>query len=231
MDLPIGLKTVKRRQLVDEVIKQLHQQISLGIYKIGDKIPPESDLVTLLGVSRTTVREAIRALSSTGLLDVRQGDGTYVLAHSTDVEPFEQRLRRASLLEIYEVRQLLEVRIAKRAAILRTEEDLNVMRESLRKRIDSQKKGNIREYVESDIAFHNAIASASGNSILSDLYLAFSKVVSDALTKLVQDTIPLDYEDILKSHQQLLKAIEDKDEEESQKWAVEHLNKIMSRLN
>jgi len=231
MDLPIGLKTVKRRQLVDEVIKQLHQQISLGIYKIGDKIPPESDLVTLLGVSRTTVREAIRALSSTGLLDVRQGDGTYVLAHSTDVEPFEQRLRRASLLEIYEVRQLLEVRIAKRAAILRTEEDLNVMRESLRKRIDSQKKGNIREYVESDIAFHNAIASASGNSILSDLYLAFSKVISDALTKLVQDTIPLDYEDILKSHQQLLKAIEDKDEEESQKWAVEHLNKIMSRLN
>ncbi|GMA98534.1 FadR/GntR family transcriptional regulator [Pelosinus sp. IPA-1] len=230
MNLPIGLKIVKRKRLVDEVIKQLQQQISLGLYPIGSKIPPESELVTLLGVSRTTLREAIRVLSNTGLLDVRQGDGTYVLARCRDVEPFEQRLRRASLLEIYEVRQLLEMEIAKRAATLRTEEHLNVMRESLRKRIDSQKAGNIREYVESDIAFHNAIASASGNSILSDLYLAFSNVVSDALTKLVQDTVPLDYENILKSHQQLLKAIEDRDEEEAKKWAVAHLNKIISRL-
>lgn len=225
-----GLRTIKRRQLVDEVINQLEELIAFGDYKIGTKIPTEPELMAKLGVSRTTIREAVRVLSNTGLLEVRQGDGTYVRAYSTEVEPFERRLRRANILEVYEARQLLEAELAKLAAIRRTEEDLIVMKESLKKRIAAQESLNMEDYVESDIAFHKAIAVASKNSVLADLYLGFSNVVRGGVNSFAQAMTPSGCERILDSHQRLLQAIEDQNIEEARKWAVETLDKIINQL-
>jgi len=225
-----GLRIVKRRQLVDDVIIQIEDMITFGEYKIDTKIPTEPELMCKLGVSRTTIREAIRVLSKTGILEVRQGDGTYVRACSTEIEPFERRLRRADLLEVYEVRRLLEVEIAKLAAMLRTPEDLVAMRESLNKRIEAQKSLDMAELANHDIAFHKAIAVACKNSVLTDLYLGFSNVVRTGVGSSVQDMPPLVVEDILDNHKNLLKSIEDQNIEEAQKWTTETLDRVINRL-
>ncbi|RMD78800.1 MAG: FadR family transcriptional regulator, partial [Chloroflexi bacterium] len=75
--------TITRRRLVEQVIDHLRQQIATGTYPIGSRLPPEPQLMAQIGVGRSTVREAIRALAHEGLLEVRQGDGTYVRALAT----------------------------------------------------------------------------------------------------------------------------------------------------
>jgi GntR family transcriptional regulator, transcriptional repressor for pyruvate dehydrogenase complex len=75
----IAFKNVQQRKLGDQVIQQLQEKISLGELKPGDKIPTEAELMSMFGVGRSTIREAVRVLVNAGLLEVRQGDGTYVL--------------------------------------------------------------------------------------------------------------------------------------------------------
>lgn len=230
MDAQMGLRIVKRRQLVDEVISQLQEQISLGEYKVGSKIPTEAELMRLLGVSRTTVREAVRVLANNGLLDVRQGDGTYVKARSAEVEPLEWRLRHAKIRDIYEVRRMLELEIVRLAVERRTEADLGVMRASLAAKAAARRDGRLEDYVAADVEFHRAIAVASKNSVLVDLYEAFSSAVRDALVQLLQVQAALDYDAIAHSHQELLQALERQDAAGAEKWTVEHVDSILQCL-
>ena len=102
------LATTRRSGLVDEVIGQLRTVIAAGEWPVGERIPTEQELVALLGVGRNTVREAVRALSHGGLLDVRQGDGTYVRATS-EVSGAIRRLCGSELHEVLQVRRALEV--------------------------------------------------------------------------------------------------------------------------
>jgi len=224
----ISFKNVQQRKLGDQVIQQLQEKISLGEFNPGDKIPTEPELMSMLGVGRSTIREAVRVLVKAGLLEVRQGDGTYVLDRTTSLEPLEHRLRRATILEVYEVRRILELEIAKLAAQRRTEEDLVLMRESLNKRREARRIDDNRAYVDSDLVFHLAIAAASKNGVLSDLYLSFSNVLRDALEKLVSDREL--YQNQIAIHEQLLDAIERKDEQEAEYWTSENLNRTMKDL-
>lgn len=224
----ISFKNVQQRKLGDQVIQQLQEKISMGEFNPGDKIPTEPELMSMLGVGRSTIREAVRVLMKAGLLEVRQGDGTYVLDRTTNLEPLEHRLRRATILEVYEVRRILELEIAKLAAQRRTEDDLAHMRESLNRRREARRIDDNRAYVDSDLAFHLAIAAASKNGVLSDLYLSFSNVLRDALEKLVSDRQL--YQNQITIHEQLLDAIERKDEQEAEYWTSENLNRTMKDL-
>src|ERR1700754_628703 len=98
----MALTTTQRTGLVDQVIAQMREAIRAGDWRIGTRIPPEPELVQALGVGRNTVREAVRALSHAGLLEVRQGDGTFVRATSE----ISGALRRMCGDELREVRQV-----------------------------------------------------------------------------------------------------------------------------
>jgi len=221
-------KNIKHRKLGDHVIHQLQEKISLGALKPGDKIPTETELMAMLGVGRSTVREAVRVLAKAGLLEVRQGDGTYVLDRANNLEPLEHRLRRATLLEVYEVRRALELEIARLAARRRSEDDLIAMRESLVKRREARNSNDNRAYVDTDLLFHLAIAAASKNSILTDLYSSFSNTLRDALDKLVSDQEL--YINQLSIHEQLLAAIERQDEEAAVDWTAQNIDRTMEDL-
>ncbi len=221
-------KNIERKKLGDQVIHQLQEKISLGELKPGEKIPTETELMTLFGVGRSTVREAVRVLAKAGLLEVRQGDGTYVLDRTNNLEPLEHRLRRASILEVYEVRRALELEIAKLAARRRSEEDLLAMRESLAKRREARRVNDKRSYVDADLLFHLAIAAASKNSVLTDLYFSFSNTVRDALDKLISDQEL--HKNQISIHEQLLAAIERQDEQAAVYWAAQNLDKTMEDL-
>src|ERR1700760_1539172 len=94
---------IQRHSLADAVVSKLQQQLSLGAYQPGEKLPSEPELMAQFGVGRSTIREAIRILANTGRLTVRQGSGTYVESQQSIAEPLQQRLRRADAADLDEV--------------------------------------------------------------------------------------------------------------------------------
>ncbi|MEO7042704.1 MAG: FadR/GntR family transcriptional regulator [Gemmatimonadaceae bacterium] len=178
-----------RRRLTDVVIDRIQQQISLGVLAPGDRLPTETELTETLGVSRTTIREAVVVLAHAGLLHVRQGDGTYVTSAGAGRESLDDRLRRAAVLEVYEVRRPLEVEAARLAAERRTEGDVRRMRELLVERDRLREAHDVAGAVRVDVEFHTAIAVASRNAVLADVYRAFSVALRDALIHIANDAV------------------------------------------
>lgn len=115
----------RRSALSEQVIAALRAQITSGEWPVGSRIPTEPELVEQLGVARNTVREAVRALAHNGLLDIRQGSGTYVVATSELAGVMHRRFAGADPRHIAELRSSLESSAARLAAQRRTEKDLN----------------------------------------------------------------------------------------------------------
>lgn len=178
----MSLRTAQRASLVDQVIDQLKEQITSGAWPLNTKIPTETVLAEQLGVGRNTVREAVRALTHAGLLDCRQGDGTYVRATSELSGVMMRRLRQAEQLEIFEVRRALEVEAARLAATRRTEADVQLINEALARRERAWEAGDPKEFVEADLAFHVAVVNATHNRVLMDLYEDFSAALRASIT-------------------------------------------------
>ncbi|QGK73710.1 FCD domain-containing protein [Flavobacterium sp. SLB02] len=200
---------INKKSLAEEVASKLQEQISLGHYKINEKLPIEAELMKSFGVGRSSIREAMKLLANSGLLRIQQGVGTFVQEVTSIQEPMDQRLKRASLEDLDEVRQLLELKIAEKAAINRTEEDIIAMKQHLADRMKTANEGLLEECVKADIQFHIAIAQASKNEILADLYKSVSKHLKKEFlriypnTKIFQDTYAI--------HEQLLDNIIAKD--------------------
>jgi len=173
----VALQTAQRSSLVTQVIEQLQEQVGSGVWRVDERIPPENTLAETLGVGRNTVREAVRALCHTGLLECRQGDGTYVRATSELSGAMRRRLSSAELVETLEVRQGLEVTAAGLAATRRTDDDLATLAAALRARDDAWESGDLAAFVDADMAFHVAVVDAAHNSVLSELYTDFSEAL------------------------------------------------------
>ncbi|HTI07283.1 MAG TPA: FadR/GntR family transcriptional regulator [Puia sp.] len=209
---------LQRHNLADAVVSKLQQQLSLGEYQAGQKLPSEPELMEQFGVGRSTIREAIRILANTGLLSVRQGSGTFVEMQNGIAEPLSQRLRRADARDLDEVRQLLEMKIAEKAALHRSKKDIEKMKALLKKRDIAAKAGDTEEAILSDIQFHIAIAAASRNDILADLYKTFAEQVVRHFREVHHTT-----ESFIQSHhwhESLLKSIVDQDPKKAWYWAA-----------
>jgi GntR family transcriptional repressor for pyruvate dehydrogenase complex len=206
-----SLTRPSRRSLVDLVIARIQQQISLGVLVPGKRIPTETELGDALGVSRTTIREAVVVLAHMGLLEVRQGDGTYVMAAAPGRESLDQRLRRAAALDVYEVRRPLEIETARLAAARRTASDVRRLRELLAERDKFRAAGKSEQAVDIDVEFHRTIAVASRNAVLADVYNAFSIALRETLVHIAHDSVVgVDTTDL---HYALVDAIARGDEE------------------
>lgn len=150
-----------------------------GVWPIGQRIPTEAELAQLTGTSRNTVREAVQSLVHAGLLERRQGSGTYVLAASELAGAVSRRVALARQDHVVEVRRALEVGAAQLAAQRRTPDDVTRMRELIDRRNAAEDRGDVAGIVEHDVAFHRAVGQASHNPVLIDLYDNFLDVVRD----------------------------------------------------
>jgi DNA-binding FadR family transcriptional regulator len=171
----------KESRLFEQVSTKIRKDIKEGKFKVGEKIPSEPALMELYGVGRSTIREAIKSLTLSGILTVQQGFGTKV--NAAPAEPIEQRLRSADFKEINQVRALLEQEIVRLATKNRTDSDLEAISEALEKRKSAIESESRSECANADIAFHLAIARASGNHVLSDLYESFTVIIRDFFAK------------------------------------------------
>lgn len=195
---------IRRRSLAEVVAGKLREQIKEGRYPLNEKMPAEPELMEAFGVGRSTVREAIKILANSGLLRVKQGAGTFVKRlHAS--EPLENRLQRAEISDIVEVRELLELKIVEKAAVYRTPENLAEMESFLKLRKNLARTGNTEECIRADIGFHLAVAKGCGNEILLDLYRSVSRHVSDLFMKKFNDT--LKFQETQQLHEELFRQI------------------------
>ncbi|GLZ13994.1 GntR family transcriptional regulator [Actinomadura sp. NBRC 104425] len=170
---------------MDQAVRHLRERIAAGDWPVGCKLPGETTLARELGVGRSTVREAIRALAGAGLVRTRQGAGVFVVA-TEPVEDFATRLRRASVADVYEIRLMVEIRAAELAAERRTDADIAAMDARLAARREAEASGDDAAFIDADIALHVAVVSAAHNPVLSDLFATFVPVLRDGLLDLVK---------------------------------------------
>ena len=205
-------KSVKRYPLSRQVSDKLEQMIENGEYHVGEKIHTEVELMDIFQVSRNTIREAVQSLTSAGVLEVRQGDGTYVRSSNRFDANMSRKYEEVSLADIWEARNALELTIVSLAAKRRTEDDLVKISEALSKRQVSQE--TIKENTMADIEFHVEIAKACHNSIIFDLYQSIYSYLESHIAERQAET-SMDFEEIDRLHEKLFIAIKEQNPAEA----------------
>lgn len=200
------LSSTTPRSLVDQAIDGMRELLASGEWSVGTRIPPEPELARALDVSRNTVREAVRALAHTGVLQVRRGDGTYVAAPNEVAALLRQQLGRRELGHVLEVRHAIETHAAFLAAQRRTRGDLTALTAALARRTRAVAEGDAAAFVEADVAFHLRVVAAAHNPLLHELYGGFE----DNLRTTILPP-PGGVDDLGDEHEALLAAITDGD--------------------
>jgi DNA-binding FadR family transcriptional regulator len=209
---------IKRQSLADEVVMLLKQKIADGDFSVGQKLPTEPELMELFGVGRSTIREAVRNLSHEGLVRVQQGLGTFVEQQYGSSESLKDRFLRAKGRELNEIRQLLELKIAEKAAVNRVEADIRVMQEHLCERKEMALAHIPQKCIAADINFHLAIATASKSEMLLDLYKTTAQHMQSYFLELYIDTES--FIQTQEMHESLLASIIAKEPRKAWEWAA-----------
>jgi DNA-binding FadR family transcriptional regulator len=213
--------------VTDEAIEKIKGMIVSGALRPGDRLPKESELAAELGLSRNSLREAVRALSLIRILDVRQGDGTYVT--SLDPQLLLEALsfvvdfhRDDTVLEFLAVRRILEPAATAMAASRISEQQLDALTAQLDK---LGAEPSVEELVACDLEFHRGIVSSAGNSVLSSLLDGLSGPTTRArvwrgLTQ--EDAVAR----TLHEHRAILAALRDRDADAARSWATVHVASV-----
>lgn len=165
-------KIVQSSRLYEQIVEQIEQSVQKGDLKPGDQLPAERELAQQFGVSRTAVREAVKALREKGLVEAYPGKGTFITSGSSN--PMRQSLDRMlksgqtdATSSLVEVREILEPEIAALAALRATEENLNSLREAVA--VMDAAKRDPDAYIEADLDFHLELAEAAANPLILSL--------------------------------------------------------------
>lgn len=225
---------VKNTKVYEQVIEQIKEMIVSGKLKKGDRLPPERDLVEQLQVSRTSIREAIRALQIIGLVECRQGGGNFI-RESFENSLFEPlsimfTLQNSKPQEILELRKIIEVETARIAAEKIKNEDL----EAIKAIIEQMKISEDNEYSAMlDTEMHYKIAHASENFLVVSVLSAVSSLV-DAFIKDAREKI-LKYQEnkevLLKHHEDIYSALAARDKSKAAEAMRKHLDFITGYLS
>lgn len=224
-------RVILSEQTADRIRQLIERQ-----YKPGDRIPAEMELAEFLGVSRTTIREAVKILCSRNILEIRRGHGTFVCENpGLPADPFgskdmdEEQLKA----DIFEMSLLLEPELVRLAARKASDESIARMKEIHREMEDRLKRYaegeyiSMKEFRKLDIAFHKAVIEGCENQIISrslPMFLA-------TCTEWYSVWTSLDFGKVLESfrryHRKILEAVESHDADSAYRYAAEHTQEII----
>lgn len=224
------LKPIKPKRISDQVFEQIRELIYKGEFKPGQQILPERELAVSMAVSRTSVRNAINKLVTMGLLEHRQGQGTFVSSpDSRKGNPLAAAMatEEATLDDLLEVRMGLECNAAMLAALRATESDILSLERCLDEMVETLEATD-KISTESDAAFHMAVAFATKNPVLIHLMRNFYDFlflgIKKNLTHMYEDSTI--QQDVIEHHRSVLSAIRDHDPESANNAMRSHIKDV-----
>ena len=217
------LQPVRSAQTTEQVVARVYELIKIDSLKPGDRLPPERELAKQLGISRPALRAGLSSLISMGVLQSRQGSGTYIVdgPPALDSEPLRllAELHGFSYEHMFETRSVLEVGAAGLAAERATGEQLATMAEEVTEMFAALKDPQL--FLVHDVAFHRAVAAASGNPTLATLV----EMVSAILYARRRDTIERahDFNEALELHRRIYRAIRSHKPDDAREAMRDHI--------
>lgn len=218
------LNKMNRMSLVEQIAVQMEELIEAGHWQVGEKIPAETTLMIDFDVSRNTLREAIRALVHAGLLETKQGSGTQVRASNSMGVMLRRYSKKASLLEILDVRIALEKQAAILAASHRTDKSLLKLKHNINACRKAVANDSLQDFIKADIEFHKSVVEASENQLLIDLYNPLADMIYDFIENIMTSGAAIDQEEAL--HTELFKAIESKNQLAAGNYIETYIEKL-----
>jgi GntR family transcriptional repressor for pyruvate dehydrogenase complex len=224
------LHAIKKTRIHEEVVSQVHELIKEGRFKAGDQLPSERELAETFKVSRTSVREALRALETQGLIVSRTGMGNFIADLPVDslVAPLAKFLidEKRALADIFELRKLIEPHIASLAAERATRRDIEELKKIMDKQTEAVSRGETG--VDADAELHFVIGRATQNQALQKLVSGLMEMLSrsreESLQTLDRRTASID------AHREIVAAIEKHDGSKAREAMQRHIEQVEANV-
>lgn len=218
------IKKIKKVNVGEQVFLQLQQLISEGKWKPGEKLPSENDLAEMFGVSRITVRQALQRLAAMGLLETRQGEGTFVqtleMGDSLRGLIPTAYLSENSMAQVHEFREMIDTESARLAAIRATDEDIQQLRDNYDEMIAIDIDRHRMRFARADLEFHIKLGEISRNTMIMKTY----EVLYDVLINAMQITIErMGKSSAAVYHKRIIDAVAAHDADAAARIAREHI--------
>lgn len=221
-------ESVNTKKNYEQIVDQIQELILDGAFKKGDKLPPERELTTKLGVSRSSLREALKALEVLGLIESKQGEGSYISNNisSTILKSISiaYKLNNGTVEDILELRHCLEIQAVRSAALKATDEEIKEIEDIVEKMVntdDENEKSNL------DIEFHNKLIKIMDNVIfqiiadsVSNLMAPFIKGIREIYS---EDDEHLKMYYFVEQHRNITRAIKERNPEKAANAMMEHI--------
>jgi GntR family transcriptional repressor for pyruvate dehydrogenase complex len=232
-----SLKPISRVRIFEQAVGQIRAAILGGQYEPGERLPTEEALSSILGVGRSTVREAIRVLEAEGMVEVRRGAGTFVAQRPALGATRGEVLRWLSqreetMIQILEVRMGIEWLTSSLAALHRTDEvveKLSQIVESQWREVGTAEAGpNVDRLADLDIHFHLTISDASGNAIAHEIVAHILPAFSDANRAILW--VGQKISDSIREHEAILEGIRSRNSSQAEKAMRAHIERVKDEI-
>lgn len=225
----MALKTISKRNISDVVYEQLMENLIAGEWKPGDKIPSENELAAQLQVSRISVRSALQRLSSLGLVESRQGEGTFVCEFSgaqyaNNLIPLVV-FERSDMQDLMEFRNILDSEIAALAALRATDTDIALLHQNYQRHMAAE--GDVTKCADYDSEFHCLLAAATHNALFHKVYQVFQPVFRKNMHQIVSI---MGVSGARVNHAAILAAVEQHDPEAARAAMQTHVQETISSV-
>lgn len=225
------MKAIKTREnLSRQVFEQLKSQILRGKWEPKEKIPSENKLASMLNVSRVTIREALQTLVTLGLLEKKQGEGTFVKELSGEVYvdallPTLINLNRSKASMVHEYRRIIETGSIELVVERATKQDIEELKKIVKKM--EEVKDDIEDFAIEDLNFHLTLSEITKNPIIEKANYLMIDYLKEAMISLIKK---MGHNDGLYYHKEIINAIENKDKKKAKKLMTDHLDNNLNYL-
>lgn len=225
----MALKTISKQNISDVVYEQLMENLIAGEWKPGDKLPSENELAAQLQVSRISVRSALQRLSSLGLVESRQGEGTFVCEFSgaqyaNNLIPLVV-FERSDMQDLMEFRNILDSEIAALAALRATDTDIALLHQNYQRHMAAE--GDVTKCADYDSEFHCLLAAATHNALFHKVYQVFQPVFRKNMHQIVSI---MGVSGARVNHAAILAAVEQHDPEAARAAMQTHVQETISSV-
>ena len=221
-------RSVKRQRVSDEIVGQVRALISKGVLKPGDRLPPERELIREFGVSRPSLREALKSLVAQGFLEVKQGDRTFVKSITSEKlqDPLSLLLKADTqkIFDLIEVRKAMEAWGAFHAAQRGSEEDIKQLEEIIGEMKEALDEG--KSWEKQDADFHLAMAQATHNTIQTHIMSTIYDLLRESVARVFRDQGKA--KKLFSQHYRIFSAIKNRSPDKARERVLEHLNYVES---